>query len=52
MKKTKPHLKKLEKRSSPMIFVGYEARSKAYRMYNHVDGRVNIARDAVFDEAA
>lgn len=35
-----------------MIFVGYEARSNAYMMYNPVDGRVNITRDAVFDEAA
>lgn len=52
VKNTKPHLKKLEKRSSPMIFVGYEAGSKAYRMYNPVDGRVHVTRDAVFDEAA
>jgi hypothetical protein len=47
VKNTKPHLKKLEKRSSPMIFVGYEVGSKAYRMYNPVDGRVHVTRDAV-----
>ena len=51
VKNTKPHLMKLEKRSNPMIFVGYEAESKAYRMYNPVDGRVHVTRDAVFDEA-
>jgi hypothetical protein len=51
-KNTKPHLKKLEDRSTPMIFVGYEAGSKAYRVYNPVDGRVGVTRDAVFDESA
>lgn len=52
VKDTKPHLKKLDDRSSPMIFVGYEAGSKAYRAYNPVDGRVHVTRDAVFDEVA
>jgi hypothetical protein len=50
VKNTKPHLKKLEDRSTPMIFVGYEAGSKAYRVYNPVDGRVGVTRDVVFDE--
>jgi hypothetical protein len=43
---------KLDDRSTPMIFVGYEAGSKAYRVYNPVDGCVNVTRDAVFDEDA
>ncbi|WVZ57628.1 hypothetical protein U9M48_007990 [Paspalum notatum var. saurae] len=45
VKNTKPHLKKLDARSTPMIFVGYEAGSKACRMYNPVDGRVHVTRD-------
>jgi hypothetical protein len=52
VKNMKPNLKKLEDRSTPMIFVGYEAGSKAYRVYNPVDGRVGVTRDAVFDEGA
>nr|CAB3459387.1 unnamed protein product [Digitaria exilis] len=47
-----PHLKKLENRSTPMIFIGYETGSKAYRVYNPVDGRVRATRDVVFDEDA
>ncbi|WVZ65497.1 hypothetical protein U9M48_014849 [Paspalum notatum var. saurae] len=34
VKNCRPQLKKLEARSTPMIFVGYEVGSKAYRMYN------------------
>lgn len=49
---TRPHLKKLEDRSHPMIFVRYEAGSKAYRVFNPVDGHVHVTRDAIFDEAA
>ncbi|RLN39601.1 hypothetical protein C2845_PM01G10330 [Panicum miliaceum] len=52
VRNTKPYLKKLEDRSTPMIFVGYEAGSKAYRVYNPVDGRVLVTRDVVFDEVA
>jgi hypothetical protein len=52
VKNRKPHLKKLEDRSTSMIFVAYEAGSKAYRVYNPVDGRVGVTRDVVFDEGA
>ncbi|CAN6173886.1 unnamed protein product [Urochloa humidicola] len=51
VKNTRPGLKKLEDRSTPMIFVGYENGSKAYCFYNPDNGRVVISRDAVFDEA-
>jgi len=44
------HLKKLDDRSTPMVFIGYEVGSKAYRFYNPVSKRVHISRDAVFDE--
>lgn len=52
VRNTKPHLKKLEDRSTPMIFIDYEAGSKAYRMFNPMDGRVHVTHDAVFDEGA
>ena len=52
MRNTKPHLKKLEDRSTLMIFIGYEAGSKAYKVYNPVDGHVSVTRDVVFDEDA
>jgi hypothetical protein len=51
VKDTRSGLKKLEDRSCPMIFVGYEHGSKAYRFYNPSTKRVVISRDAVFYEA-
>ena len=35
-----------------MVFLGYEARSKTYRLYDPVENSVHISRDVVFDEAA
>ena len=52
VRNTSPHLKKLEDRSRKMIFIGYEARSKAYRAYDPTTNRVLVSRDIVFDEAA
>jgi hypothetical protein len=49
---TKPNIKKLEDRSKPMIFVGYEAGSTAYRCYDPCTKRVHISRDVIFDEDA
>jgi hypothetical protein len=45
-----PHMPKLEDRSKPMIFVGYEASSIAYRAYDLAMKHVQITRDVVFDE--
>nr|CAB3503193.1 unnamed protein product [Digitaria exilis] len=45
------HQQKLADRSMPMIFIGYEPGSKAYRFYSPDTGRVIISRDAVFDKA-
>jgi hypothetical protein len=45
-----PHLKKLEDRCCKMIFVGYEHRSKAFRVYDPVTQCVHMTRDMVFDE--
>jgi hypothetical protein len=50
VKDTHPDLQKLEDRSKPMIFVGYEAGSMAYRAYNLTTKRIHISRDVVFDE--
>jgi hypothetical protein len=52
VKNTKAMLKKLEDRSSKMVFVGYEPGSKAYRAYDPQIGHVHITRDVVFDELA
>jgi hypothetical protein len=52
VKNTKPHLKTLEDHSTKMVFVGYEARSKAYRAYDPCTRRVHITHDAMFDELA
>lgn len=47
-----PHLKKLDDRSRPMIFVGYEPGSKAYRVFDPAMRRVHVSRDVVFNEEA
>lgn len=52
VKTVKPHQSKLEDRYTPMVFVGYEEGGKAYRAYNPATKRVQIKRDAVFDESA
>jgi hypothetical protein len=49
VKNTHPNLPKLEDRSRPMIFVGYEAGSMAYRAYDPATKRVHITRDIVFN---
>nr|AAX95066.1 retrotransposon protein, putative, unclassified [Oryza sativa Japonica Group]ABA91624.1 retrotransposon protein, putative, unclassified [Oryza sativa Japonica Group] len=43
---------KLDDRSRPMIFVGYEPGSKAYRVYDPATRRVHVSRDVVFDKEA
>ena len=52
VRNTSSHLKKLEDKSRKMIFIGYEAGSKAYRAYNPTTNCVHVSRDIVFDEAA
>jgi hypothetical protein len=52
VKNTRPNLKKLEDRSTSMIFIGYEPRSKAYRVYDPVSKKVHVSRDVIFDESA
>jgi hypothetical protein len=46
----RPHQKKLDDRSAPMVFIGYEPGAKAYRVYDPVAQRVHVSRDIIFDE--
>jgi len=52
VRKTKPVLTKLEDRSTPMVLLGYEEGTKAYRLYDPRRGKVVVSRDVVFDEKA
>jgi hypothetical protein len=52
VKRMKPNLSKLEDRSTPMVFLGYEHGSKAYWLYDPQGRRVVVPCDVIFDEAA
>jgi hypothetical protein len=52
VKHLRPHLTKLDDRGHKVVFIGYEAGSKAYRFYDPTSARVIISRDAIFDEDA
>jgi hypothetical protein len=52
VKKMKANLTKLEDRSTPMVLLGYEEGSNAYRMFDPRGGKVVVSRDVVFDEMA
>ena len=52
VKCTKIPQKKLEDRSSPMVFIGYEVMTKAYLYFDPVNASVHISRDVVFEEGA
>jgi hypothetical protein len=52
IKETKPNLKKLNDRGTPVIFIGYEPGAKAWRFYNPRSWRAVVSRDAVFNEPA
>jgi Reverse transcriptase (RNA-dependent DNA polymerase)/Integrase core domain len=44
------HLRKLDDRSTKMVFFGYEKGSKAYRVYNSITRKIEVTRDVVFEE--
>ena len=44
------HVGKLTDRSTPMIMIGYERGSKAYRAYDPSTKRACVTRDVVFEE--
>ena len=50
MKCTKMSQKKLEDRSTPMVFIGYEVGFKAYLCFDPINGSVDVSRDVVFEE--
>ena len=41
---------KLDNKSEKLVFIGYASRSKGYKLYNPINGKVIISRDVVFDE--
>jgi hypothetical protein len=51
VKSTVPHLKKLDDRSTPMVYFGVEEGSKAHRMYNPQTNKIVVSRDVVFEES-
>ena len=50
VKHMKGHLSKLEDKSQPMIFIGYELGSKAYKYFDLFNNKVIINRDVIFEE--
>jgi hypothetical protein len=50
VKTVRPHQKKLDDRSAPMVFIGYEPGAKANRVYDPVVQRVHVSCDIIFDE--
>ena len=52
VKCTKAPQKKLEDRSTPMVFIGYEVGTKAYHCFDSVNASLHISRDVVFEEDA
>ena len=45
------NLKKLEDKSKPMAFIGYEKGSKAYRVYDPFTGKIHLTGDVIFEES-
>ena len=41
---------KLDDKSKKYVFVGYDARSNGYKLYNPVNGKMIISHDVEFDE--
>jgi transposase InsO family protein len=50
MKTVAGHTSKLADRSTPMVMIGYEAGTKAYRAYNPVNKKLVVTRDVLFEE--
>ncbi|KAK9076083.1 hypothetical protein SSX86_004416 [Deinandra increscens subsp. villosa] len=50
VKKVAIHTTKLADRSCPMIYIGKESGSKAYRLYNPTEKKVVVSRDVQFNE--
>ncbi|WVZ49000.1 hypothetical protein U9M48_000385 [Paspalum notatum var. saurae] len=50
VKRVGPGVDKLADRSTPMVFLGYEAGTKGYRVYHPVAKKLQVSRDVVFEE--
>ncbi|KAG6492381.1 hypothetical protein ZIOFF_047344 [Zingiber officinale] len=50
VKKTVPHLKKLDDRSSLMVYLGVEEGCKAHRLFDPRHGKLQLSRDVMFRE--
>ncbi|KAL5225530.1 hypothetical protein ABZP36_012169 [Zizania latifolia] len=50
VKAMKPHLKKLDDRGTPVVFLSYEPGAKAWLFYDPAMCCTIVSRDAVFDE--
>ncbi|KAL8136100.1 hypothetical protein AgCh_010629 [Apium graveolens] len=44
------HARKLDDRSKPVVYLGKEAGTKAYRVFDPVGDKVHVSRDIVFEE--
>src|SRR5262249_37062080 len=42
---------KLDEKFEKCIFIGYSLQSKAYHLYNPINGKMIISRDVMFNEA-
>lgn len=43
---------KLDDKSEKLVFVGYDEKSKGYRLYNPTNKKIVVSRDVKFDEDA
>ncbi|KAG6471158.1 hypothetical protein ZIOFF_072259 [Zingiber officinale] len=50
VKNTTPHLKKLDDRSSPMVYLGVEEGCKAHRLIDPRHDKLQVSRDVMFRE--
>ncbi|KAG6530926.1 hypothetical protein ZIOFF_004693 [Zingiber officinale] len=50
VKNTTPHLKKLDDRSSPMVYLDVEEGCKAHRLFDPRHDKLQVSRDIVFQE--
>ncbi|KAG6475649.1 hypothetical protein ZIOFF_064878 [Zingiber officinale] len=49
-KNTTSHLKKLDDRSSPMVYLGVEEGCKAHRLFDPRHNKLQVSRDVIFQE--
>ncbi|KAG6479946.1 hypothetical protein ZIOFF_063423 [Zingiber officinale] len=49
-KNTTPHLKKLDDRSSPMVYLGVEEGCKVHRLFDPRHNKLQVSRDVIFQE--